>query len=185
MDDPDTAADALPFESMARPGDAAVRPRRSQAGRQPPQSNVVEQSRGNQIFNSAAVAERSDCPGAFCRLKIENLLRLAGLTPTRPPERSELGRRAVRFKTCRLANRHVDGTARTSVRSDSPYRRSHRLVLRRLAVVSCGFLDLLMGGVGVRRGRPNHDTLCVLAILSTSGGWRRMNHRGLYGCTQK
>ena len=53
----------------------------------------------------------------------------------------------VRFGSRLVDSRTVTliGTARTSVHSDSPYRRSHRLVLRRLAVVSARVPGLAHG----------------------------------------
>ena len=157
--DPGAAADAAALEPLARPGDAALRARRPKARGQPSQPHGHPGSRrARGLPGQAARRARGDRPGprnedeAFARTRWSDAVSSSGLT-----ERYGGDRVGTRFVDSRKTFVPVPPAA-----AFAPIRRIggdigwyYGNVLWRLR----GYLDLLVGGVGLRRGRRRADEL--------------------------
>ncbi len=155
--DPGAGADAAALEPLARPRDAALRARRPQARRQPPQPDGRPRPLGARgLFRVAPVA------ACATRSRRRSPTRTASFAETRWSDASprlglteryggELRRDAPRRLARGRRRRH------RRPRRSRPIRRiggDDRLVLRRLAVAPARARSTsLCGGVGLRRGR--------------------------------
>ena len=158
-DDPGAGTDAVPLQPVARAGHAAVRAHRPQADREHrpsrPWSATTRRS-GRSPIRPVGVDEAVAAPsrarnGSSRATRWSDALSSAGEPPS-------LGRRAVRLAARRLARAAASPCHRR--RAFAPIQRIGGDTgwyawnsLWRLR----GFLDLLAGGVGMRRGRPLPD----------------------------
>lgn len=160
------ASDRPPVQPLARPRHPGVRPYRTQADRQPPARDRCprhEHSRG--LTNSAARLPGSDRPRSRERGSRVRRDPLVGRVSSAAPRRERFGgtRHGKRLVDTRSASVPVPpAQAFTPIRriggETGWYFADWLWQLR-------GFIDLLAGGVGLRRGRRDPDELTPGATI--------------------
>ena len=170
-DDPGAAPDAAALEPLARARDAAVRARRPEADREHSQPDGRARPRGAREPSGPppgrARGDRARARQRGSGVRGDALVGCASSGGPRRVRRRSVGSRLVdsRRRRCRVPPPRPSRRSAASAGATGWYYGNGLWRLR-------GLLDLLVGGVGMRRGRRDPSDL-VSATPSTSGGSRR------------
>ena len=163
-DDPRARADAAPLEPVARAGDAALRARRPQAGREHPPRD--RRARSTPRASCSPIRPTRHARGDRGRARATRTREFAA---TRWSDALSSAGEPATGTDVRFGQRLVDSRerARAGLRRRRPSRRSGASAARS-GWYACdwlwqlrGLLDLLVGGVGMRRGRRDPEELRV------------------------